>query len=638
VCTATPSSQGQAHGAETALEFVIDNAGSSPDAEVGDGQCLTADGACTLRAALEEANATPAEQTVRISVADGFEATMTVANNPLDYMTNQPASAEATAGAYFHITRSMTVDLGNRLHISPLAGGSTNLSAAFLVDAPNVQLLNFKDVYSNHTSVVFGPDSDGSVLAGGSAINQNVYLARSMVEVLPGANDITIRDFSMGRFTPANGMGMIHISAYSGGGAVTAGRVQNLAIKSVTFTNAPPSGGSATCSSTSQSGCSATAIELGSNARIDGFTVADSTFDYFRAGSSAINARNGASGSNWDIRDNTFTRISTGKEVADATIAWPLRQRFDGTNYIRRNLFDNAGTHAGPAQQDNAIYVPGDASGTMASHLFIEDNEFNGYLAQSILLDRTGTTTVRRNTFGTDSASQATTANEETIGGQHDVGTLLTNWTQASNRKVLTWKPTNAIILGCQLNATVEPRTQSEVSKEQNLAVLPVTLDFYWTNYRTAEEYLGSVQITTGAAQTVVVPYLPQKTGGQLRLQTQGSSPANQPESSQYSRTVGVRGTAGASCATPSMTIDLRAWRNVAAGASSYESIQATGTEVPSGSVVTASEPVWFTYAVTNTSAVLLIDVTVRDSYANPVCVIPRIRQGTTATCWSRRA
>jgi hypothetical protein len=632
---AIPAADSQANGAETALELTVDSNGNGQDANPGDGQCLTADDVCTLRAAVEEANATPSEQDVRVDVAADFEATITVADNPAEYMTTEPASAEANAGAYFHLLRTMTVDLGNRLHISPAAGGGTNRAAAFLVAAPKVQLLGLKDVYSNCTSVVFGPDSDGSTLAGGSAFNRGVYLARSMVQVLPGADDITIRDFAMGRF--ATSMGMIQVSAYLGNGATGTDRVHNLAIKNVVFDNTPTSAGSTTCSSTSQAGCSATAVELGTGAGVDGLTVAGCTFNYFRAGSWAFNARNAAHGSGWDIRDNTFTRVSTGREVGDATVSLPLRQNFDGTSYVRRNLFDNAGSNAGPARQDNAVYAIGESNGTKASNLFVEDNEFNGYSAQSVLFDQMGTTTVRRNTFGTASASQSTTADEETIGTKHDVGALFMNWSNTSNRKILTWRPTLALVSGCNINATIQPPRDSDLPANQAMPQLPVTIDFYWTSSRTAEEYLGSVDVKTAASQTVKVPYLPEKSGGLLRLQTHGTSPAGQPESSQYSRTVTIAGTASASCNAPSMSVDLRAWQDVTTTNPSYESIQTTGTEVPSGSVVTASKPLWFTYAVTNTSSIVLRDVAVSDSYASPVCVIPRIRQGSVGTCWAQR-
>ena len=51
-----------------AADLVVNIIGDQPDENLGDGQCLTADGFCTLRAAIEEANSLPGAQ--HISLAD----------------------------------------------------------------------------------------------------------------------------------------------------------------------------------------------------------------------------------------------------------------------------------------------------------------------------------------------------------------------------------------------------------------------------------------------------------------------------------------------------------------------------------------------------------------------------------------
>lgn len=50
-----------------AAAFVVDGVADAPDATPGDGLCAASDGACTLRAALEEANALPGEDTVQLA-------------------------------------------------------------------------------------------------------------------------------------------------------------------------------------------------------------------------------------------------------------------------------------------------------------------------------------------------------------------------------------------------------------------------------------------------------------------------------------------------------------------------------------------------------------------------------------------
>jgi hypothetical protein len=163
-----------------------------------------------------------------------------------------------------------------------------------------------------------------------------------------------------------------------------------------------------------------------------------------------------------------------------------------------------------------------------------------------------------------------------------------------------------------------------------NLARNPVTLDFYYTTSRTAEVYLGSVT-GVSAAGTYTVPDLPPGNGN-IRIQTQGSTPSGQPESSQYSRTVTLTGLSS-SCLMPLPGMELRAWKGVSAGQTSHDQIVAGATPVPDSSILTGTEPLWFTYTVHNLGFTSLNNVVVRDSFLNPVCVIPKIRPGEYGGC-----
>ncbi|MDR2564962.1 MAG: hypothetical protein LBC97_02680, partial [Bifidobacteriaceae bacterium] len=110
---------------------------------------------------------------------------------------------------------------------------------------------------------------------------------------------------------------------------------------------------------------------------------------------------------------------------------------------------------------------------------------------------------------------------------------------------------------------------------------------------------------------------------GYIRLQTQGSG--NQPESSQYSRT--VTNVSSINC-PPSVEIDLRAWRDVPPSATSHDAILASSAEeLHNHAHLVSGTVVWFTYTVRNPSGVRLEDVEVRDSGQgqDPVCVIPSI-------------
>jgi CSLREA domain-containing protein len=47
-------------------DFIVTTITDAPDANPGDGQCRTADNTCSLRAAIEQANATPGRQTIAL--------------------------------------------------------------------------------------------------------------------------------------------------------------------------------------------------------------------------------------------------------------------------------------------------------------------------------------------------------------------------------------------------------------------------------------------------------------------------------------------------------------------------------------------------------------------------------------------
>ncbi|MDZ7734369.1 MAG: S-layer homology domain-containing protein [Acidimicrobiia bacterium] len=71
------------HRLWNALDPVVDTAADSPDADPGDGTCADVDtGSCSLRAAIDETNAAPGHDTIRI--ADGVDPTLTIAGTGED--------------------------------------------------------------------------------------------------------------------------------------------------------------------------------------------------------------------------------------------------------------------------------------------------------------------------------------------------------------------------------------------------------------------------------------------------------------------------------------------------------------------------------------------------------------------------
>src|SRR5687768_13637986 len=56
-----------------AAAFTVNSNGDAPDASTGNGVCATSAGVCTLRAALSEANATGAADTISFAIGSGHQ-------------------------------------------------------------------------------------------------------------------------------------------------------------------------------------------------------------------------------------------------------------------------------------------------------------------------------------------------------------------------------------------------------------------------------------------------------------------------------------------------------------------------------------------------------------------------------------
>src|SRR3954454_12994340 len=70
---------GVAHGFVVRGGIVVNDGGDDPDAAPSDGLCRTAGNVCTLRAAIQEANSQPGEQTIQFAVPGGASGTINVA-------------------------------------------------------------------------------------------------------------------------------------------------------------------------------------------------------------------------------------------------------------------------------------------------------------------------------------------------------------------------------------------------------------------------------------------------------------------------------------------------------------------------------------------------------------------------------
>ncbi|MDR2453544.1 MAG: hypothetical protein LBD51_03100, partial [Bifidobacteriaceae bacterium] len=179
----------QAEAAPSQLVLVVNTveAGTS-DAAKGDGVCATDQGLCSLRAAIEESNATKGDTEVSIEVAPGVNGSILMTTSDSTWMTKDNPTGK-DSGAYFHVTRTVSIDLDNRLGVKASSNGD---AAAFWIEAPNTKLLRFSNIFPGETAIVFGPDADGSTLDGGQTIQTENWNTERLVWIRGGADNITV--------------------------------------------------------------------------------------------------------------------------------------------------------------------------------------------------------------------------------------------------------------------------------------------------------------------------------------------------------------------------------------------------------------------------------------------------------------
>ncbi|MDR1394467.1 MAG: hypothetical protein LBJ62_11025 [Bifidobacteriaceae bacterium] len=551
-------------------------------------------------------------------------------------------SNDRDAGAYYQVKRSMVIDLDDRLHLRAIGQGgpdsigdpNTSTATGFWVDGPNVELRNFTQILSSGTAITFSPDSDGSSLKGGETVQTTSNFCDRFAWVMAGAEDISISDYKAGRMGEGTSTSAADYEAIIGIGKAAwhdNNPVKNLRISRVELDNTPQEGHP--CRSTDGTGCSAPGVVGWNSVLIDGLTIEDSVFNEFKRPAINFWPSNSPQVTGLDIRGNTFTKIAINTKVlsAQATVNLPFNRTFGAVpSYIRGNNFANWREGQAALNQATAIYwfgAMGNGGGKTASNLYIEDNDFDGYSLQTIHLEGAGTVTVRRNQIGAHSAAGlpsyvagSADSFEETAAGTLKPALLvngqLTN--QGASGKTLPWIPSLARAAStgpCGLEVYVKPSNDAGGIRPAT----PLTIDVYWTNKDTAGSYLGSVDGVVSEGW-ITVPGAVQEDGGSIRVQTQASGDTAQPESTQYSRTLGVN-TLGTACSAD-VKLVLRAWTDVPAEATTHDAIISSGaTKLDNGGLVPEGD-VWFTYTVENTGQLPLSSVRVTDSFANPVFVI----------------
>ena len=583
---AAPSGQG--------IAMLVNSADfGGPDQNPGDGVCdaggtVVLNGQttprCTLRAAIEEANATA--QSLRATSGDEVLVTLdpdfvggtiTATNTPANFMQTTPVTDVTTGPTWFVVAQPMTIDLKNSLKTAS-AGVA---SVVFALTGTNITVTNASGILGGDTSFVIGGASSGVTIDSGQTYQTTNNFTKRFVLINNGASGFTLKNYKVGGLDRSTNLpddmnGAVVFTPASQSSAVTT----DVLIDTVDFTSprtATPS--NTTCSSTNGSGCTNSAVIVSASVNLNGFEMARSTLSNLYTAESALSAwvfratwLSGAgltppapagSLANINIHDNVFRNniSATGKSMGSAMIVLPNDQTLGGTNFISNNIFDNSGlTQADSAQQQYAIgWDPKLPAGrpTTPSDLTIADNYFDGFKTYSIVLSNAGLVSVERNTFGPKSASAPVTA--ESSATQSSAAALFVNGNSSStlysptNELIQPWNPTvlGAVSATCGVSFTAAQAGTSLAPAK------PLRLDVFWTATTKAEKYLYSTPMNlTGTSTTITVQLPPEAivagaSTGYIRLQAQTQGPNGsyaQIESSQYSTTLSV---AGKVCAPP---------------------------------------------------------------------------------------
>jgi CSLREA domain-containing protein len=149
-----------------AATWIVNSTADAGDANVGDGACATASNVCTLRAAIQEANALAGHDTIEFAIGSGLQTINAASNMPT---ISSPVTIDGTTQPGFAGSPIIVVDGGgSRRSFVVTAGGSTLrglVLASFAGDG-----LTLRDNGGNVVETTYvGMAADGTTAAGNSA-------------------------------------------------------------------------------------------------------------------------------------------------------------------------------------------------------------------------------------------------------------------------------------------------------------------------------------------------------------------------------------------------------------------------------------------------------------------------------------
>ncbi|MCL2464484.1 MAG: hypothetical protein FWF28_05380, partial [Micrococcales bacterium] len=437
------------------------NPANDADTNPGDGACLAVAGGCTLKAAIQEANAQYAANSTAGPFLINFDASvqgtptaptvMTWPTATTGWMQTAALSGQ-DQGAVYKITAPITVDLtGVQLGAS---SANTLHGSWFYVAGPNATIQNFwNGIYAAESAIVVGYQARNFTLTNGIWAPPNNNSER-LLTMQMGVNGVTVTNVKLrggGSVSQLNTVsslgGYFNFTDYGPGGSGSgSGGFTNIALgPNIQIDQAGTSGG--TCSATVATGCAnsilgydtgvldnvATAngvspITPPTNPKwgIVGFTFTGNSVNALASNVEGMCFASGTGGfytmagaSDFTITDNLFTNI-VGKDASDGfcntagsgTALIVLPRFLAGTNTISGNVFQSVAI--GTAGLDQAIRYVGNAAtanNMTPSNLTITNNYFDGWQAGAgVMLSSAGLVTMERNTFGPASGTQTAAA------------------------------------------------------------------------------------------------------------------------------------------------------------------------------------------------------------------------------------
>lgn len=545
-------------------------AATTADANPADGLCATAAGTCTLRAAIEQANALPASpgDDVRIAFSSSLvssSAKITLPSNGLRMQTTGAShnglSNDYLGSGYFYVVnakRPVTIDLGGAVSIESANDAGNGI---FLVKSEGVTIENFKNLRGGDSSIVVDRPARDTTIRNGACLDPDTIILETCVGLISGTSDVAIADLTINssyrfgifadRFKAGDGpISNVSVTGLKSTGTQQYGdiwfeidaKVDGFTVDDAEFNS--PSGYAFGLQSGSEVkdlkvsnakflGANAFQIFTYANSTTEGLTVEDSTFDgtswafvdHGRSTHDGLTLRGNTFRNTYqhvlDFVDSTLTNaVIEDNDFVDArgnglTTIWVGKP---GTNnVIRDNRFTQAETAPGAPGYNNrwAIYnnaIPPTANDD--SGWAFRDNHVDGYRSAAggpIVNVGRGKVEMVRNTFGPRTNGTIVPLESEVRSSNRFVSNRETD----INKSIQTWRPTEASTDGTNLTIKVAPVTPTLGGN--TAPTDPVDVDVFWTADDHAELYIGRISGAT-AGTDYVLPT--DKTNGRFRVQT----------------------------------------------------------------------------------------------------------------------